>query len=208
MSQIDQRPIKEIFPNAKDVINHAFTLDGVDYFEFNDFNSVPCERGFHALSFYNELSMRCTRDYLLAHVQATEDIINNNKGIKLTDIIKLNQQLKERLEMLFEPEIAYKLCSVVFFDASENPYRFSYKYALEKAEKFKEHQMEAFFLQKPIVKLIPYIGSWAKDFQEYCQMVTMINKAHLEAISTMLSEQSKSSESFKQLMLQNLKASV
>lgn len=204
----DKRPITEIFPKAKHVINYAFSLNGVDYFEFNDFNAVPCERGFHALSFYNELSMRCDRNYLLAHVQATEDIINNNKGIKLTDIIKLNQQLKERLELLHEPDIAYKLCSVVFFDATENPYRFEYKYGMEKAEKFKKAKMDDFFLQTPIVKLMPYISSWASDFQEYCQMVNEINKAHLETISTMLSEQSKNSESFKQLMLQKLKASA
>ncbi len=199
--RIDLRPTKEIFPNAVAIIDYAFTLGGIDYFEFSDFNNITSDRGFNCLAFYEELRMRCTRDYLLTFSKALDDIVNNNTGIKITDIVKLNQQLKERLELLSEPEIAYKLCSVVFFDATENPNRFDYKKAQEKAVAFRKYGMPDFFLQTPIKKLVPHIGLSANDLGEYLQMVSLINQKHIEDISMMLSEQSKNSEFYKRLIL-------
>lgn len=201
--RVDNRPTKEIFPNSRDIINYAFTIDGIDYFEFSDFNSVPCIRGFNALSFYEELKMRCTREYLLAFSTAFDDVLNNQNGIKMTDLFKLNVQLKERLELLHEPDIAYKLCSVVFFDATENPYNFDFKHAIIKSQKFKKAPLEQFFFAKPITRLIPYISSWGSDLATYCQMVTEIKKKHIEDISTMLSEANKNSEWFNLLKLQD-----
>lgn len=197
---------KTVFLNARDIIDYAFTVGDTDYYEFNDFNNVPCERGFNCLAFYNELQTRCSRDYLLAFSTALDNVLNA-KTIKLTDVFKLNQQLKERLEMLFETEIAYKLCSVVFFDGSENPYRYDYKHGLKKASLFKDTPIDDFFFSKPIVKLMPYISSWSKDFQEYCQMTNQITTKHIQDISTILSVTDKSKEFFKSLELQLVKDS-
>lgn len=190
--RIDKRPIKEIFPNAVAIVEYAFTLNKVDYYQFSDFNNMSSDRGFNCLAFYDELRMRCTPEYLTAFSNALDDIVNNNKGIKITDIIKLNQQLKERLTMLTVPDIAYKLCSVVFFDATENPNRFDYKKAIEKADIFKKQNMSDFFLQTPIVRLLPHLNSSAKDLQEYLELMSRINQKHIQDIFTMLSEANKS----------------
>lgn len=201
-----ERPIKEIFPNALGIINYAFTLNDTDYYEWADINSIPCERGFQALSFYNELSMRCTREFLKAHCQAVQDVINDNTGIKITKLARLNQVMEERLQLLHEPEIAAKLLSVVYFDESENPHRFDYGHAARKAKIFLEVQLDAemydFFLSQPITKWIPYLNSSQEDLPTFCQTITMITKEHLKTISTMLSEANKNSESFSWLMSQ------
>ena len=202
---IDNRPIKEIFKDARHVIDYAFTLGGVDYYQFNDFNSVPCERGFAALEFFTELDQRCTRDYLKSFCKAGLDEINNTKGIRLTEIVKLFFQLQERLDMIIEPKIAFKLCGVVFFDATENPYRFEYKKCIEKAELFEKGDMNAFFLSQPITKLIPYTSSLGSDLREYCQTVNAITREHVKHISTMLSELNKNSELFRSVMSQSTK---
>lgn len=198
--QVDKRTYKEIFPNARDIIKYAFTLNGVDYFAFDDFNNVPCERGFHALNFYNELSMRCTREFLVAHTTAIDNILNDNNGIKVTELVKLNTQLKERLEFIVEIEIAYKLCSVVFFTADENPYRFDYKYSLKKADEFRKSKLDDFFLQQPITTLLPSIDSSIQDLPTYLNTLTKINSHHLESISTKLSVADKNKEWFHTLM--------
>lgn len=207
----DNRPIKEIFPEARDVIEYAFTLGGKDYFEFSDFNSVPCGRGFAAIEYYNELAMRCTRDFLIVHNQAIKDIIDNNKnGIKLTDLVELHRMMDERLQWLHEPQIAAKILSVVFFTAEENPYRHDYSQASKKAKIFLDVQLDDkqfdFFFAQPIVKCLPYITSWSKDFPEYCQTIIAINKTHIESISSMLSEESKRIASYKSLLLQTFGA--
>jgi hypothetical protein len=211
-TRISERPIKEVFPNALGIINYAFTLKGVDYYEWSDINSVPCERGFHALSFYNELQMRCTRDFLKAHCQAVTDVINDNTGIKITKLAKLNMVMEERLQLLHEPEIAAKLLSVVFFDESENPHRFDYAHAAKKAKTFLEVQQDEymydFFFSQPIVKWIPYLNSLAADFPQYCQTTIAITKEQLKTISTMLSEVNKNSDSFSWLMSQTQEDSL
>jgi hypothetical protein len=201
-TRVDKRPIKEVFPNAIGIVKYAFTINDVDYYEFDDYNNMANDRAFHALSFYKELSMSCSRDYLLAYTQAIDDIINNTNGIRITEIVKLNMQLKERLELLIEPDIAYKLCGVVFFSDEENPNRFEFKYAINKAKVFKDAPMEDFFLSQPIVKLLPYINSLSKDFQEYCSMVNLITNEHIDHISMMLSETSKRNEWFSKLISQ------
>lgn len=200
--RIDLRPVKEIFPNAIAIIEYAFTLDGIDYFENSDFNSMTSDRAFNCLTYYEENKSHCTKDYLLTFSKALDDVVNNNTGIKLTDVVKLNIQLKERLEFLSFAETAYKLCAVVFFDATENPNRYDYVKGAKKAAIFKEKGMGDFFLLQPIKKLIPVIGSSASDLMEYLEMVSLINQNHIRDISTMLSEQSKSSEFYKRLMSQ------
>ena len=206
-TRIDTRPIKDIFSNADSRINYSFTIGETDYYCFDDINSVPCLRGFQALSYYNELSMGCTREYLLTHNQALKDIVNT-QPINLTKLVTLVLQMDERLNFLLEPEIAYKLCSVVFFDDTENPNNYEYKHGAKKAQIFKDCPLNDFFLSVPIVKLIPYINSLGNDLQEYCQAVMRVNQKHLENISTMLSEASKRSASYKLLMLQMLEDSA
>jgi hypothetical protein len=202
-----QKNPKTVFPNVPAIIEYAFTIDNTDYYEFMDFNEIPCERGFNCLTFYNELQMKCSRDYLLAFSAALDTVVNDNKGIKITDIVKLNQQLKERLEYLFETEIAYKLCSVVFFDETENPFRYNLKHGLKKATLFKEVPLDDFFFQKPIVKLIPYISTWSKDFTEYCELTTAMTEKHIKVISTILSDTDKNKDYYKSLVSQHTKVS-
>jgi hypothetical protein len=208
----EQKNPKDVFPNALGIINYAFSIteNGIDhdYYQWANFNEVPNERGFSALSYYNELNQRCSREYLLAFSAALDSIVNNPKAIKITDVVVLNLQLKERLEMLFEPEIAYKLCTVVFFDETENPHRYDYEHGRKKAKLFKEAPLNEFFFSVPITTLIPYINTWAKDFPEYCQLVTEMTENHIKSISTMLSASHKTQDWFKELALQNILDSV
>jgi hypothetical protein len=193
---------KEVFPHSEEIIQYDFSIDDRDFFSFEDFNTIPGDRGFHCLSFYNELSQRCTRDYLIAFSTALDNIMNNNKnGIQITELIKLNLQMKERLEWLIEPEIAYKLCSVVYFDETENPYTYNYLHSGKNADLFKKCPLDSFFLSTPIVKLIPYISGFSSDFTEYCQMVNLMNKDHLKDISQMLSENDKRREFYNSIKL-------
>ncbi len=209
--RVDNRPTKVIFPEAQGIIDYCFTIGTIDYFQFSDISAVPNERGFQALSYYREYAMRCDRSYLLDHCKAFDTIINDNsKGVKLTELITLNNQMKERLELLHEPNIAFKLMGVVIFDSSENPNRFEGKKCIEKAEIFKEcaNKNLDFFLLQPIIKLIPCIDLLVSDFPEFCRVANLINVAHLETIFTILSDRKMSNEFYSKDELQRLKASV
>lgn len=225
--KITTRTPKEIFPNAQGIIEYAFTLGVKDYFQFSDLNAVPCERGFQALSYYNEMEMRCTRQFLKAHQDARKIVNKDLKELctinqgklnlfamveKIKEQEKLDMIMDERLEFLHEPEIFAKLLSVVFFDENENPHRYDYSYAAKKAEIFLKAQTESnnldFFLSAPIVKYQPYIASLSSDFPEYCRTVIAITTEHLKSIFTMLSEGNKNQEYYKSLLLRKIEALV
>ena len=197
------KPEFHIKPEHRTV--EAFTSNGITYYCFDDNLQLPHDRFFSAMQFYEELKMKCSRDYLLAHVQAVDDAINN-KNIQLTKIIQANNNLRERLEFIFEPDIAYKLASVVFFDHTENPYEYDFKYGLEKIERWKKEKVSDFFLQMPIRKLIGLGGLSEADLEHYTQVGRQMTKAHISALSSTLSEESKKKEFYK--TLESLKAKI
>lgn len=206
-TRIDKRPIKEIFPNAVAIVEYAFTLNEVDYYQFSDFSNMSSDRGFSCIAMFEELKSGCSNEYLKAFEQAFDDVLNK-KEIKLTDLFALRMQLKERRELIVIPDIAYKLCSVVFFDATENPNRFDWKKGALKAEIFKQEKMADFFLSQPIIKLLPRLHFSAADLQEYLELATRISRKHIEDISTMLSAANKNSEWWSKLVLQSSLESV
>lgn len=194
---------QKVFPNVKDRIVYAFTLEGTHYYEFYDFNNVPCVRGFYSFTFFNELKMRCTREYLIAHNQALKEAfaITNGK-LDLNKPGVLINQMQERLDFVFEPNIAYKLATVVYFDATENPYEYDMKYALEKAKKFRTAPLEAFFLSTPIGKLMPFMQKLGSDLPTYFETIQEVNLKHLENLFTMLSSANTNSDWYKSLTSQ------
>jgi hypothetical protein len=169
-------------------IEKIFTNNGKDYYSFKDSFNVPYERALTALTYYEEFRMRCTREYLQKHVEATDALINS-KTIKLTEVAKLNNQLKERLEWIIEPELIYKLASVIIFDSNESPYVYDFKYNQAKISEWKENkEILSFFLQLPIMNVIPYLNDLELNLEAYSELVERVKTTHLENILSIKSE--------------------
>lgn len=157
---------------AENRIIEAFTCGGITYYQFDDAFNMPNERALTALTYYEELRMRCTREFLVAHCDAINEILSDTKKINLPRLAILNQQLKERLDWIFEPDIAYKLASVVYFDKNENPYRYDMKYAQDKIKHWKKHRgINDFFLQKPLLDLIPFLKGSEVNLETYSEVI-------------------------------------
>ena len=107
------------------VIEFAFKHNGKNYYQMSDYTNIPCERAFTAVSYYDELSMKCDRVFLLAHNEAIETACNNGK---LTEVVKLNHDLKLRLSLVSDPDLLLKLASVVFFDENDSPLVYDFAY--------------------------------------------------------------------------------
>jgi predicted nucleotidyltransferase len=184
------------YPELRTVF--AFSSGGVDYFEFEDSNNLTQGRGYAALNYYKELSMSCTREFLLAHVEAVDKIVRDNKKIDIIEIARLNLQLKERLEMAIDSITPYKLASVIYFDKTEDPYSFDYGYALKKIEKWKKEGVSSFFLQMPLRNLIPSTLLLEENLENYMKVAREIDLTHykniLDVTSQVLSESQKSSD--------------
>ncbi len=139
--------------------------------------------------------MKCDRYYLTKHVEAVENILTGGKKIGFEEMVKINQlnnQLKERLQMVYHEDLVYKVASVVFFDANENPDDWEWKYALQKIEHWKKHSPAAdFFLHEPIQRLLPFLNTSALNIQTYSLTQMAVDKAQLENILATLSVKQK-----------------
>ena len=140
-------PPRQAFPNSKHVIKPAFKSGNIWYYEFDDVFNLPYQRGLQAIHAYEELRMKCDREYLLQHTELIDELLS--KTITLDEISRIkaaNNQLKERLNWIVIPDQAYKLASIVFFDANEDPINYDFKYAEEKIERWKQNEdVSSFF---------------------------------------------------------------
>lgn len=206
---------KNPFPATKHIIKPAFEVGGIQYYEFDTIANLPWRRGLKFLSIYNELDMKCDRYYLTKHVEAVKKILRGGGRVGFDELVKidaLNNQLDERLKMIYHEDLIYKIASVVFFDATENPDNWEWKYALEKIEHWKKHEGVAdFFFREPMVRLMPFLRDSELNLEQYSQVAKAIDAKHLENISANLSEQQKTAFSnpmlryFSEEMKQNSK---
>lgn len=151
-------------------IEYAFTCGGTKYYRFADIANLPYERGLMAADVYNELEMRCDRDFLIKFVDTMEDLLHQQR-IDIFTINKLNEILKHRLQMTTHVDLLYKLASVVYFDKTENPYVYEPAYAEKKIAKWrKDKGVQDFFMQKPLLELIPSLENVNTDLDIYSAM--------------------------------------
>ena len=180
-----RRDAKSVFPKSEHIIEWAFNVGGTDYYQFADVFNMSYERGLTAIAIYNELDMRCSRGYLLKHVEAVTNILRQAE-IDVFKINALNEQMRQRLQLVTDVELLYRLASVVFFDKNENPNLYEQDYCEKKIAHWKAHKGVAdFFLQQPIQTLIPSLQNVDIDLDEYTKLNEELNKLHLEKLRSL-----------------------
>ena len=158
---------REIWPNIVERIEPAFELAGVQYYHFPQFLDTPCIRAFYSLNCFEEMKSSCTRDFLSTFQKELDKVLQPLPGqpLDLSSLVQLNTFLKQRLDWVFLPKIAYKLCGIVFFDETENPMDIDLKYTEKKAEIFAKEKMNDFFFLKPISQLVGLGNMSTSDLQ-------------------------------------------
>ena len=132
--------------------------------------NIAYERGLSALCVYNELEMRCDREYLLLHTDAVDKALRE-KNINIYKIKQMNDILKQRLTMVTDVDLMYKLASVVYFDETENPLVYEPEYAAAKIAKWrKDKKVSDFFSQQPLQELLPFLQNAVTDLDIYTEL--------------------------------------
>lgn len=186
---------KTVFPELRTEhkVKEAFVWEGIQYYEFDDVFQMPCDRAFSAMDYYEELRQKVTREYLLDHVEAVDALLTAKK-IDIYRIKEVNQFMKERLEFITDPDIIYKLASVMYFDKSENPYKYDMKYGQEKVAKWKESNIADFFLSTPIKELLPWEDISQDDLANYMKIVTQIKEEQESSLSSLTKSKKRKKE--------------
>jgi len=174
------RPELEIVP--------AFDCEWVQYYQFKDSFNIPCLRALCALTYYNELSMRCDNEYLKLHCDFVEKVIADKKSIDVGKLAIVNKNLKDRLNMIVPTDMVLKLASVVYFDKTENPYVYDYAYGLKKIELWrKQIKKYGFFFHQPLSQLIPQLKDSKEDFLIYSEISQKVVNQSLEYLTSQIS---------------------
>lgn len=184
------------------VIETGPVIAGVQYYYHKDIMSTPCQRYLYLSNFLQEYEMRFDREYLLKEIEAREKLeqqiedqftvkggaINLKRLLdKIGELKKLTMQAKERLELIVEPDMIYKIASVVYFDEKESPGHYDAKYGIEKIQRWRNEKATDFFLTMPLQKLLNLKSLSEGDLETYFQVAKAVKKEHLETIFTTLS---------------------
>lgn len=163
---------------AQHRIEYAFTSGGRKYYCFEDINNLPYQRGRAALSAFNEIQMRCSREFLLRYTKEVENTLHSNE-IDIFRLNELNNMLKDRLSLTADMDLCYRLAAIVFFDESEKPEVYEPAYAEKKIARWKKDQsVESFFLQKPLTELMPFLTNAVGDLDGFFQLNEQLNALH------------------------------
>lgn len=185
---------KLYFPDAKHIINYAFSIGERHYFKFDDPLNTPYDRALKCLVYYKELDMNCDRAFIKAHTEAFDNTLSK-PSLNLSHLVELkqlNDQLKQRLELPKEPELMFKLASVVYFDQYENPTVYEFKYGENKIKFWKKNiSVTDFFLSSPLKLLIPFLEHAGSNLEQYLAMTAKVNQEHLDKLLPLLSEEQK-----------------
>lgn len=182
---------KTKFPGIDYQVKYAFTVGGIDYYEMDDLMNQPCERAVTCLTFYSEFNQRVDRDYLIKFIEAMKKSLEMVPGqpVKIPDAVNLLRNLEDRLEFIIDTDLAYKLASVVFFDKSENPAVYDFKYNQKKIEFWKkEATAKQFFFMLPLQRLIPFLKNYEENLDTYMKVTDIVKSQHLKNISQILSK--------------------
>lgn len=182
-----RRKVKSFLVDETHKVTEAFTYNGETYYCFEDSFRMPSGRGLQALTIYEEFNMRVTPEYLDLHIRAMEKILSGNP-ISLPAIMQLNQNLKDRKNLAIFPEHLYKLASVIYFDKSESPFSYDYKYNEKKIEKWKAAGGALdFFMRTPLKDLIPSMDSSPLNAEMYFHQADQIDQLTRSDLHSILS---------------------
>lgn len=177
---------REVWPEIKERIEFAFTINGVDYYHFPEFLDTPCIRAFYSLTCFEEMKSSCTREFLVSFQKEMEAALNPPAGkpVNLSKIYQMNEFMKQRLEWVFIPSIAYKLCALVFFDETESPMELDQVHTQKKADIFASQKMDNFFFLQPISELVKVGTTSISDLLPYLTTVEELNELQLSKMSS------------------------
>lgn len=175
-------------PSGEEVkLLEAFKWRGITYYQIENAFEMKTGRAICAITYYEEFQMRADREYLEKHCRAIDLLMSNPKEIKIGYIAMLHENLKNRVQFAPFPDHIYKLASVMFFDKTEKPFAYDFKYNQEKIKRWKEDpELLSFLVQLPLKELMPF-GEHAKvSLETYFLLKEAENQEHLKKLDQIL----------------------
>lgn len=172
--------------------------DGTPYYWFINAMGTPCLRALTAQNAYEKIRMRSSKEmqeketsHLQIMVERLKDSLDGKAGkIRLSKAFEAISEIerviiyrKEREQMLVSEDLIYDFAAAVFFDENENPYVCDMEYNQRKIEKWKkEEDALAFFLQTPLIDLLPFLKEYEETSPTYLKNLNLILGQQLKTL--------------------------
>lgn len=168
------------------IIVPAFTWKGKQYYQLDDYMNIPCKRALEAIRVYEEFNNKATNAFLIAQCDRID--LAANKGL-LTDVVKINNDVRDRLKMIYSPDLVINLASIIYFDDTEDPLTYEIDYNKKKVKAWREGGLNPFFCQLPLKELIPSLDFSKVDSQTLTTLNQNMAELALIPINELLSDQ-------------------
>lgn len=155
-------------PDFEDKIETSFVAGGKQYYRFTRESVMPWGRYMIMQDYLAAQALRLTPELLKKYMANLKKVLNGSKGvIELGNAFKIVGQIESRLELAFETETTYKLASVLFFDDSEDLYKYDKAYNDKKIAAWKEAKSVDFFYTMPMSGFLGLSDSSPADLRTF-----------------------------------------
>lgn len=162
----------------------AFEAGGIQYFMHLEIAGMAAGRALQALAFNEEHEMKVEKEMHLAYLKSLKECLNMNDIVRAS---YLTTVIENRLQFIVEPDILYKMASVVFFDETENPYAYDHAYGQLKVAAWKKLEVEHFFYRTPIRTYLPSSDMFDGGLESYIAKVRLLTLQEIQSYISILS---------------------
>lgn len=153
-------------------IEKAFkSKSGIQYYRFAQEIIMPYGRYQMVQTYFLEYELRLDYKLFKQYIQTVKDHLNVGKLDKIFEVIS---KMEARAELAFSPDQAYNLASIVYFDDTEDLYKYDIVYNKKKIAHWKEDGDLGFFFTKPLDELLGLKNFSEQDLAYYIKTATQI----------------------------------
>lgn len=153
-------------------IEEAFkSKQGIQYYRFAKEITMPYGRYQMVQTYFLEYELRLSYKLFKQYIQTIKDFVNVGK---LDKILETTLKMEARGELAFSPDQAYNLASIVYFDETEDLYKYDMAYNKKKIAHWKEDGDLGFFFTSPLDELLGLKNFSEQDLADYIKVADQI----------------------------------
>lgn len=166
----DQNKTNIYHPDFDGKIERAFESGGVTYYRFTRESAMPWGRYMIMQDFLDAQKLRITLPLLKKYMETLKKVLNGSKGvIELSKAFQVIGQIESRIELAFETETTLKLASILFFDDTEDLYKYDAGHNNRKIAAWKEAKATDFFYVMPMIEFLGLSDSSPADLVTFME---------------------------------------
>lgn len=170
-----------------DGLQFAFNCGGRPFYKWPTVESMPVLRLMMAKDYLDALHIGAEKGDIIAYINTVAEAMNANT-VNRANIAVISSQLEQRLKMVTNTEILYKLAAVYYVEAGEKKEVITIEEVEEKADFFKASMpIDDFFLTTRLVDFLPAGSISSLNLKAFSRAEQIERKERLTSLMLYLS---------------------